>query len=156
MAYPAQDSQVLGRQLKVQKVSIPFAITGNATPASKTRVIDEPTLLFLRLQGTGQDQLTQAAGALGAGESLPGGTASATDSTGVFVGLLRIRENLQKVVSVKLVSRSSTEILACPVLGFTTGGSAPGQSIVFNVDSGVDLSAANMDAVIEAEYIVAE
>jgi len=156
MSYPAQSSLVYGRQLKVQKLSVPFTITANATPALKTRSVDEPALLFLRLEGAGQDDITVAKGALSSGESLPAGLATADDGTGVAVGLMKISEPLAKIVSVKLVSRNATQLMkSCEVLALTTGTNG-GQSIVFNIDSGVDLAAVSMNAVIEVEYIVQE
>jgi hypothetical protein len=156
MSYPAMDSQVYSRQLKVQKVSIPFTVTANATPASKTRTVDEPALLFLRLEGAGQDDITVAKGALESGESLPAGLATAADATATGVGLLKINENIAKVMSVKLVGRGATDLLkSCQVLGPTTG-TGGGQSIVFNFVGGVDLASVSLNAVFEVEYIVQE
>jgi hypothetical protein len=69
MSYEAKDSLVRDRQLKVQEVCIPLAITGNATPASVSVVSDEPAIMFIRTEGV--DGITEASGALDAGQTAP-------------------------------------------------------------------------------------
>lgn len=155
ISYQAKDQGVFGRQLKVQKISVPFTITANATPASKSIAVDEPAILFLRVEGI--DKISTSTGALQASESLPSGGVTLSDASGNFIALALIQENLAKVVSVKVCGRGSSDLLkSCEVLGFTTGGASPGQSVVCNVRTGVDLSSTSLDAVLEIEYIVAE
>lgn len=152
MSFQAKDSVCLGRQLKVQKVSIPFVVVANATPASKTASSDEPSMVFLRLEGV--DQITEATGALASGETMPSGLVTLADSSGSFVALCKINEALAKVVSVKVVGRTGTAGLlkSCECLGFTSVG----QSVVANVRTGISLATTTLDAVLEIEYVVAE
>jgi len=154
MSYEAKLPLVKNRQDKVQRLSIPLAITGNATPANKVIAADEPTILFVKTEGL--NQITTASGALETGETLPT-LATATDATGVFNMLIKIGEPLAKVCSVKLVPRGTQNgaIVACEILAFTTGSDNSGQSIVAEVTSGVNFSTpANLDATIEVEYVV--
>ena len=154
MAFEAKDSQVLSRQLKVQKVSIPFQIIGNATPASKTVTVDEPSLLFLAVEGI--DGITEASGALDADDTVPT-LATETDSTGIFSLLVRINEELAKVVSCKVSCLSTADLVACtlpsaPSDGIVAGGAL--DKIVMNVDSGINLTTGTHKFVVELEYVV--
>jgi hypothetical protein len=147
MSFQAKKAAVLNRQLKVQKIAIPFAITASATPASKVVVVDEPGILFLQLEGI--DNITEAKGAIADDTTLPTMSAE-SDSSGIFYAAFNLGEDVSKVVSCKLVSRTSAQIVACEILASADGGLVP----VVKVDSTTDLSAANLDAVLELEYIV--
>lgn len=152
MSFDAKNAQVQDRKLKVQRLVIPFTITGNATPASKTIASDEPSLLFLKVEGI--NQITEAAGALEDGETLPS-LASATDSTGVINALVKIGEPLKKVCLVRVVGRDGTQLSRQgQILAFTTGSDNAGQSVVCNITTGVNLASASIDAALEVEYIV--
>lgn len=52
--YQPKDTEVYTRQLKVQRLVIPFVITANATPSSKTLTNDDPQILSLQTQGISQ------------------------------------------------------------------------------------------------------
>lgn len=147
MAYPAQKSEVLARQLKVQKLSIPLAITAHATPASKTVLVDEPSILFLQVEGI--DRITEDAGAVADDTTLPTMSAE-SDSSGIFYAAFNIGETVSKVVSCKLVSRTTAQIVACEILASADSGLV----VIVKVDSTTDLSSTNLDAVLELEYIV--
>lgn len=147
MAFQAKEGKVLARQNKVQKISIPFTITGHATPGSKTVLVDEPSILFLQVEGI--DRITEANGAIADDTTLPTMSAE-SDANGIFYAAFNLGEDVLKVVSCKLVSRASTEILACEVLASADSGLVP----IVKVDSGVNLSSANMDATLELEYII--
>lgn len=153
MSYDSKDSQVQGRKLKVQKMSIPVAITSNATPASKVVAVDEPSLVFVNVEGIAG--ITSAKGAIGSAETLPT-LATATDSTGVINVLVKTNEPLLKVMSVKLVGRGATQLFKQgEILAFTTG-TGGGTSIVCNITTGVNLASASIDGCLEVEYVVAE
>ena len=154
MSFDAKDSQVQGRKLKVQKMSIPLTVSANATPASKVVASDEPSLVFVNVQGiTG---ISTSTGALATGETAPT-LASATDSTGVINVLVKVGEPIAKIVSVKLIGRGATSLMISgQALALTTGGATPGQSIVANLTTGVNLASAPIDAALEVEYVVAE
>lgn len=154
MAFQAKDSTVLGRQNKVQRLVVPFKITHHATAASKTVAIDEPSIVFINVEGiTG---ISTATGALVTGEVAPS-LATATDSTGVINLLVKIGEPMIKVCTAYTMSRAVAAGLTkpCNILAFATGTNA-GQSIYLNCTTGVDLGATDYDAVLVVEYIVDE
>jgi len=156
MAYESKDSQVRSRQLKVQKVSIPFQIVGSATPAAKVLTSDEPSLLFLAVEGI--DNITVASGALNSDDTVPT-LASAADATGIFSVLVRIQEQVEKVVSAKVSCLSSADLVTCtlpsaPASGIVAGGAL--DKIVLNVDSGLALTSGTRQLCLELEYVVAE
>lgn len=152
--YQPKDAAVASRQLVVQRLSIPFTVTHNASPASKTMTVDEPSLVFFNFQGI--TQLSTSTGAIETGEILPT-LATATDSTGVFNVLIKIREPLVKVCAVYLIGRGSSSLmLSGQPLAFTTGSTNSGQSIVANIPSGVNLSTTDVDACLCVEYTTVE
>jgi len=143
--YYAQDSLVQGRQLKVQRLCIPFLITGNATPASVVISRDEPALLFLKTQGV--DEISAVA------DGSPT-LASATDSTGVFNLLIKLNEPCLKVMQAQVIGRAAALVKNC-TLANTTGLTAAGDKIVLNCASAVDLTAGNLDGCLVVEYVTA-
>jgi hypothetical protein len=146
--YPKSEL-VQNRQLKVQRLVIPFAITGNATPASVAISRDEPALLFLKTQGV--DQITAA---LDAGDGTPT-FVSQNDANGLFSAMIKVGEQVQKVMNARIIRRNA-HALDTAKLADTDGITAVGDKIVLDCDTGVDLSAANLDACLVVEYIVAE
>lgn len=150
--FSAKDPLVRGRQLKVQRLVIPFAITGNATPASVVLRSDEPAVLFLRSEGV--DQITSSSGALDSGETATYST-SPVDATGIFNILVKVSEPIEKVCRAAVVSRTTGVAQPC-YLGDADGISGNGNKIMLTCDSVVNLSSANLDACLEVEYVVAE
>lgn len=154
MSFEPKDPGVRARALKVQELVIPFNIVHNATPASKTVTIDEPSILFINVEGiTG---ISTSTGAKASGETAPS-LASATDSTGVINLLVKVGEPMVKVCSAVVFSRAIAAGITkpCNILAFATGTNAA-QSIYLNCTTGVDLSAADLDAVLVVKYIVDE
>lgn len=158
-SYYPKDDQVERRSLLVQRLVIPLFIGHNATPASKSIVSDEPSLLFYNTEGNGN--CTVAAGAYDSSAEQSGITfASASDATGVFSILLRSNEPnaLIKVMAVKCVRRDGSELIC----GTPPTGSSPqfltsvGNKIVANFDSAVNLATTDGDYCIEVEYIAAQ
>jgi len=150
MNYNAKDPQVSSRQLKVQKLSIPFLVVGSA--GTSTTSNDEPAVLFIRTQDT--DQITTASGALASGETATYSVAAA-DATGIFNILVKTNEAVAKVVSARIASR--IDGVSHPVfLGDADGLTSLG-NMMLTCDSTVDFTAANtLDASLEVEYVVAE
>jgi hypothetical protein len=154
MSYQAKDSAVRGRQLKVQSLSIPLSIPAGA--ASVT--VDEPSLLFLRTAAF--DGITTGTGALDAGQTAPTFVAPA-NATGKFAALVRVGEQLSKVVSAKLTSRSGNTCLGV-ALADSDGIDAIGDKIVLNVHvvdatgTDVNLGSTAVDACLEVQYVVAD
>ena len=152
-SYNARHDQAFSRQLRVQRLSIPFKIIGNATPASVSPSNDEPSVLFLKTASV--DQIT---GALSENEVATYSVAPA-DATGIFNILVKIRESLEKVVGAMVVSRTDGVFHPCFLgssSGITTGtGSESDMSIMLTCDSSVALNASNtLDACLEVLYIV--
>ena len=153
MSYPSKDEVVQSRKLKVQRVSIPFTIVGNATAANVVPLNDEPARLFFQTGG-----VNQITGALLTNETATYTTA-ANDANGVFRGLLRVNENVEKVVSLQCFNRL-TGVLEPAFLGSATGittGSAGGKAIMLAVDSATDFTGANtLNACLVVEYVINE
>lgn len=155
-AYYPKDDLVDRRSLKVQKLTIPFYITHNAVPASKVVASDEPALLFLGVQGI--NNLTVASGAFDTSAEQSAITfASATDTTGVFSLLLRVNEQIIKVMYVRVSQRSASEVVSGTApTGASAWISSLGNKIVANIDSSVNLATTDGDYVLEVEYIAAQ
>jgi hypothetical protein len=156
--YESKNPLVKLRQDKTESLVLPFKLTANATPASKTYTNDEPGILFFNFQGlTGA---TVAAGAFDTAGELSAITwATATDTTGVFNVVVRVGDQITKVVSATC-SRNAVAtgeiIKATFPTGATTGISSAGDKIVLNFDSAVDFSAADYDGIIRVEYTVSK
>lgn len=162
-SFQAKDEIVLGRQLKVQRLVLPFSIVGSATSTSVQHSADEPAVLFLRTQGV--DNITTASGALSSADTAPSFGDAPVDANGVFNALVKVGETVSKVCSVRLSRRGATIAAAAAQvasLGTATGIvqlSAGGNStkIAISCDCDVDLSGANTaDLCLEVEYIVSE
>ena len=87
--FPAKDSLVLGRQLKVQRLVIPFSIVGHATASAVSISKDEPALLFIKTEGV--DQITAVV------DGSPTLT-SANDANCIFNILVNVGESIAKVM----------------------------------------------------------
>lgn len=159
MSFSSKDSQVEGRKLKVQRLEIPFSIVGNAVAASVVPTNDEPSLMFIRTEGV--DQIT---GALDAGDTATFSVA-ADDSDGTFNLLIKVKEKIAKVCSVRASRRSAVLAEAddamVAALGNASGvvqtASGNGDKLMITVDGELSLAAANtLNGCIEVSYIVAE
>lgn len=150
MSYDAKNELVRARQLKVQKLSLPFRIVGNATPASVAITKDDPSLLFVKTQGV--DQITAA---LDTADGSPSLTA-ANDANGIFNLMVKVGESLGKIVKAQVTSRTDGVSHPC-FIDDTDGISAAGDKILLTCDSTVALNAANtLDACLEVQYVVSE
>lgn len=149
-SYEAKNSLTQARQLKVQRLCIPFTIAGSATSANVVPLNDEPAMLFFASEG-----VNQITAALATNETATYTTAAA-DATGITQFLLRIGEDVAKVCSVYAVRRNSAELIP-GLLGSATGittGTAGGQSIMGVIDSSLSLAAANtLNACLVVEYV---
>lgn len=153
MPYSSKDDTIQQRQLEVQEVCIPVAITGNATAASVLPRNDEPSRLFIQTEG-----VNQITAALASGETATYTTTAPDDSDGIFRFFLQIKEPVGKVCSAYFFLRN-TGVQVPVSLGSATGistGSGGGKSIMLSADSAVDLSAANLDGCLVVKYVVNE
>jgi hypothetical protein len=149
MSYSAKNEHVLNAQLKVQELCLRLAITGNATPASVVVAVDDPAVLFLRTEG-----VNKITAALDASDGTPSFVAQ-NDANGLFSAMIKVGEPVGKVLSAQLIRRTAHGVDTCK-LADTDGITAAGDKIVLDCDTGVDLSAANLDACLIVKYVVAE
>lgn len=151
--YP-KDSLVDDRQLKVQRLVIPFSIVGSATAANVSISCDEPSILFIRTEGN--DQITTASGALSSGETATY-SVSPSDSSGIFNVLVKINgEPVQKVCEASLWRRD-TGTPQVVKLGDADGLSSLGK-IMLTVDCDLALNSGSntLDAALCVAYVVQE
>lgn len=151
MSFQPKSSLVHGRQLKVQRLVIPFTVTAHATPASVVLRNDEPSVLFLRSEGV--DQITTASGALDSGETATF-SVSPNDANGIMNLLLKLEETVAKVCRANVTDRVNGGSQPCK-LGDADGISSNGK-IMLTLDSSVDHSTTNADYCLEVEYVVAD
>ena len=164
MSYDCKGNLQRLAQLKTCELVLPFSITHNATPANKTITNDNPSVLFLKLQGTGQDYTTVANGGFDtSAESSAITFATATDTTGVFNVLVRCGEAVGKVISVALYETGATAIGdtsgAPEILMGTSPTGAPstfltsvGDKIVANFDSAVNFATTDYNGYVKVIY----
>lgn len=148
MSYDSKNSQVKGRQLKVQRLVIPFTITASATPSAVALSNDEPSLMFLQSEGV--NQITAGA----SGDTATFTDATPDDSDGELNIYIKIQPDdvCKKVLRARMVSRATG--VSQPVkLGSASGISTNG-NIMLTLDSAVDHSTTNVDGCLEVEYEV--
>lgn len=160
MSYSPKRSDVERVSLKAQRLVLPFQIVGNATPANKTSNIDDPSVLFLQMEGSGQDNITSAAGALDSGETVPTFTTSPSDANGQFNCLVKVQEAISKVLRASCYRRSTVLADADEVfivaLGDADGVTANGDKIILTIDGDAALTSGTHNLCLELEYIVSE
>lgn len=151
--YQAKDELVRGRQLKVQKLVIPFLITANATPASVVVRNDEPAVLFIRSEGV--DQITSSAGALASGETATYSVA-AHDANGILNFYIKLGsdEDCLKVMYAVVIDRVNGTVQPAK-LGDADGISSVG-NIMITSDTTVNLATTDLNGCLIVEYVVAE
>lgn len=148
MSYDSKNSQARGRQLKVQRLVIPFTITASATPSAVVLGCDEPGLMFLQSEGV--DQITAA---LEDGETASYTVSTPDDSDGELNIFIKLSpdESCSKVLRARVTSRTTGVSQPC-MIGDADGISSEG-NIMLTLDSAVDHSTTNVDATLEVEYI---
>lgn len=150
MAYEARSEKVQRRQLKVQTLSIPFAITYHATPASVVHSNDAPSILSISTEGNAK---------IAAQVTILGDTAtysnSAVDADGVCLFFLNLGLDVcEKIVSAEVIERDNGARQPC-YLGSTTGISTLG-NIMLEMNSATDLSTTSMAGCLIVKYVIAE
>lgn len=144
--YYSKDELVQGRQLKVQRLVIPFVITHNATASAVVISRDEPALLFLKTEGV--DEITAVA------DGSPS-FASPSDSAGTFNILVKLNEVAAKVMHAEVIGRDAALVKNC-TLANTSGLTAAGDKIVLNCTTAVNSSTTDLNACLCVEYVIAE
>ena len=154
MPFLPKDGAVQEQAMQVQTLCLPLAITHNATSASVVVTVDNPSLLFVKTEGT--NRITLADGAVDSAAELSAITyTSASDASGVTNILVRVNEQLSKVVSIKFFSRTSASLVKCGTLTSapTTSITSAGDKIVCDLTHGVDLATTDLDGMLEVQYI---
>jgi len=159
MSYTAKSASVDAQQLLVQRLVLPFTITGASSSTGVVIKCDVPDVLFLRTQGV--DQITAA---LAPTDAVPSFGDAPVDSTGVFNMMVVISETMVKVCSARLYRRGAT-IATSPAqlvsLGTATGivqlllgGNS--DKLVLSGESDLSMASGSnvYDACLEVEYIV--
>lgn len=153
-SYYPKNSIVENRQLKVQRLTIPFSIVGNGTPASVSITCDDPAILFLRTEGV--DQITTASGALSSGETATY-TVSPVDATGIFNLLVKISDEVVLKVVEASLWRRDTGTPQVIKLGDADGLTSLGK-IMLTGDSDLALNSISntLDCSLSVAYVVSE
>ena len=152
--YLSKQSSVQEQRLKVQRLSIPFKIIGNATAADVSISSDSPDVL--KIQTAGVDQITSALTA--AGDSVTFNTAANDDvgdagTSSVFRVYLNLGEQCQKLVSARIENISGDSLSYSLKRGDADGLSSLGRPVLV-VTAGDSIDAANtLDATLHVDYI---
>jgi hypothetical protein len=155
--YQSRDSQVLARQLKVQRLVIPFKIVGNATASAVAISRDEPSLLFLKTGGV--DQITPA---LSSTDTAPTIAQTPSDSSGTFNLLVKINEPVAKVMGARVVRTDvANKQYQCQLENSGSGVvvdtalSADGDKLIVSCVGDLALNTSNtFNGTLECEYVV--
>ncbi len=150
MSFESKNELVMGRQLKVQRLVIPFTITHSATPSAVVIHSDEPSVMFIQSEG-----VNEITAALAAGETATY-TVSPVDASGTCNILIKLQpeERCAKVMRAGVVERATGVVEVCK-LGDADGISSAG-NIMLTVDSAVNFATTDYDACIDVEYAVDE
>ena len=150
--FPAKSSVVLDRQLKVQKLTIPYQITGASVSTSVAQISDEPAILGIKSMSVdGWTTLLES-----------GETASAditlSNSVGNYALLVKVSESVGKICKAEVTDRL-TGVRALAYINSTNDPlSSGGGSMIVNVDSADDLTSQGTvySKVLVIEYVAAD
>lgn len=149
--YNAKNELVFSRQLKVERLVIPFSVVGNATSTSVSVASDEPAILFVATEGV--DNITPN---LSSNETATYST-SPNDTSGIFNILVKVQEPVKKLCSARLSLRDSNTAQSVK-LGSSTGittGSDGGNSMMLTATCSVTAhSGSTANCVLELDYSV--
>jgi hypothetical protein len=161
--YQSRNGLVQNRQLKVQRLVIPFQITGNASSASVVVSRDEPAILFLATQGV--NQITPAYDSTTIAPTIAN---APNDSTGTINLMLSIQEPVGKVMAARVVRTDVVNAqYQCQLENGGTGivldsalvtpyGANGGDCIILSATT-LALNGSNvLNATLECEYVVSE
>lgn len=139
---------VENQRLKVQSLTIPFTINGNATPASITFVNGLPGVLYLQTEGANSN------GAITAQEAAATAYNTKLDASGVFNALLVLGETVKEVYggTCQQIASASGAIGIANVWKAGTLGISPGGNIMLNIDSTLDLSSVTGNFLLDVKY----
>lgn len=152
VSYQARDTLVLGRQIRTQRLVLPFTVTGgNGTPANVSFVPEDPAII-----GFKSASVDQTAAMLATGETAP--TYTTTDASGIFGALVAINETVTKVANAQIVDRLANSVCYANVTatpaGGITAGTGGGQKIALQCKIPTDLtSSSTFNGCVIVEYV---
>lgn len=158
MAYRAKQSSVQDRQLKVQRLVIPFQVVGSATAADVSITSDEPGFVFF--ESNAVDQIT---GALATDETATYTDGTPVDADGELNVLLTLGEEIVKVMGGVMYNLDAdgfapltgTGVNLGSATGITTGVGG-GKSLMISVDTGADHTTGTHKRALVVEYVAAQ
>jgi hypothetical protein len=141
MAYLENDPSVADYALKEKRLVIPFAITGHATPASKSHATDLPAALILSTEGK-----TATAAAADSGCNFT----TESDANGIFGVLIYNLGEVDKLLDVQVVNLSAGTATVSRKGASSTGVTASG-NIAVSIDSNQALTS-NLSGHVVVDY----
>ncbi len=143
----AKDSAAQDRQLKVQRLVIPFSVTASATASAVVLKNDESSVMFMKSEGV--DYITAELASLGDSATY---TVSPDDSDGKMNFLVVVGEQVAKICQANVIDRVNGGSQPCKL------GDADGLSTLSNMmltmDASIDFSTTNGDLCLIVEYCV--
>lgn len=142
-----KDSSFQDRLLKTRRLAFRVRVEGNATPADKVDRQELPNVAVLRTEGK-----TAEADAI---EDLSADWTTADDGTGVFGVLIKASElgEVDRIVEITATALDGGTVAATALdAGGAQDGLSPEGNIAVELDSSVDLSAADCDILLVVEY----
>lgn len=146
MAHFDKNAAVHDYKLREKRLAIPFTITFNATPASKTHASDLGASMYLSTEG-----LTAAATAVDSGTNFT----TQADATGIFGILCANLGTVDKLLDVSLVNLSSGTAAVTRVGASSTGVTAS-NNIAVSIDWSGNLATTSLTATLIIEYRVSK
>lgn len=134
--FRSKSSDLMDYLLKQERLVFEVSITGNATPANKVHASDIPGVAVLRTQGK-----TAEADAI---EDLSAQVPAPNDATGVFAILIN-DPSVKKFLKASVTPSSGTATVVKEI--------SLGERLIVEVDSSIDLSAANLTLLVELDYV---
>lgn len=150
MSFLAKGVQALDRQLKVQRLTIPFTVTFSATAANVVLANDEPSVLFLQSQGIDQITAADSVAAAAYADTTP------TDSSGQLNILVKVGESVAKVMQARMRNRvTGVEYTVYQDTGGTNGVSTTGNMMLY-VATAVNFTTTSLNACLSIDYSVSD
>lgn len=135
------------RQLKVQRLVIPFSVASNATPASVVLGNDEPSVMFLKSEGV--DYISAEVALLGDTATF---TVAPNDANGIMNVFIVVGEPVAKVCQANVINRVSGG--SQPVKLGDADGLSSLSNIMLTMDSTINFATTSADLCLEVDYIV--
>lgn len=146
-SFYAKSANAQDRQLKVQRLVIPFSVTASATASAVVLSNDEPSVMFMKSEGV--DYIAAEVTALADTATY---SVAPDDSDGKMNFFIVVGEAVAKVCQANVIDRANGGSQPCK-LGDTDGLSTLG-NIMLSLDSTTDFSSTSANFCLEVDYIV--